>query len=146
MKFLSTAVLVTVLMTLPGCSAYRAKPVDDLGLERFDLTGMKEREDFIAMVSDLVEGQEACKFTAELLARITTGSSLPGAQWIPERDSCIGQVKVAKIDFVDWAASIWIETSSQMPARHYHIHALLEKNQWLFYWPEPIDIEHPFVQ
>ncbi len=142
MNLQSALLLFSFFLATLGCSTHQVKP-SDLNLDGFDLSELEAREDFVAMLSELIEGQATCMFSDELLARITTGSSEQHRQWKPEQEHCIGSAEVTEIDFADWAASVWLETNSKSSGRTYHIHALLEEGRWLFYWPEPTSFEAP---
>ena len=143
MKILCKRLILLFFIALNACHAPK-EPT--LGLDQLNLEGIEHKEDFLQALSELVGGQGACKFSQELLERITFGTDGYPRQghYVPTKQACIRNVAVHELS-VDEHSGVSIFLSGK-PHGTYHVLALLEGDRWIFYWPEPIGVENPVIR
>ena len=100
-----------------------------------ELAGLEQREDFLMIFSELIEGQEKCRFSPEVLGRITFGEPGEEHHYFPSREECIYGVRVTSVH-VDQYSGVSIFLSGKRNEEYYLQAVLDEKDRWVFYWPE----------
>ncbi len=132
---------VLLLALVQACSTGLSEPPS---LEGFDLSTLEQREEFLNSLAELVSGQEDCRFSDTLLARITFGhNGFPRkGQFEPKPEACVRGARVTEIRGDTHDADIFL---SGKPHDAYYVKAVLQEEGWFFYWPEPIGVRNPVV-
>lgn len=146
-----TTVAMALLLGLAfGCSA--RPPADTMGgaynprlsLQQFDLSSLVNPEEFVEVVSAMLEAQASCNFSTEVLERVTFGGGIePGMKSdMVTREMCWRQLDVVDVRISSEALALVVlhpRRKRGWQGGGVSMVAVLEEEGWRVYWPEEIE-------
>jgi hypothetical protein len=113
-------------------------------LERFDLSSLVDPEGFVSVTSAMLEAHATCRFSSEVLKRVTFGGdSEPGmSPDLVDQDMCWGPLEIVDVRIeMEALAELILRPRSKGGWREKRVYmlAVFEKDGWKVYWPEVVD-------